>query len=172
MTGGQLFCDKGLLFLRIYNEGYGSEIVRERDVKGGGRVRAGGRAVSAQIRRVGARDGGDGREMQADRYVAAILLEMRYIDERLASVVVIGSSFGGIYGLAARLCLVGTLATIKSLKKPCITGFMKPINSTLPLTPPLNHHSPPPTSSSMIVTPSTPKPTTTKPLYHRMSSLL
>ncbi|GJU61614.1 hypothetical protein Tco_1243449 [Tanacetum coccineum] len=68
--------------------------------------------------------------------------------------------------------LVGTLATIKSLKKPCIAGFMKPINSTPPPTPPLHHHSPPPTSSSMIVTPSTPKPTTTKPLYHRMPPLL
>ncbi|GJT78941.1 integrase, catalytic region, zinc finger, CCHC-type containing protein [Tanacetum coccineum] len=45
---------------------------------------------------------------------------------------------------------VGTLATIKSLKKPCIAGFMKPINSTPPPTPPLHHHSPPPTSSSMI----------------------
>nr|GEV34315.1 hypothetical protein [Tanacetum cinerariifolium] len=67
---------------------------------------------------------------------------------------------------------VGTLATIKSLKKPCIAGFMKLINSTPPPTPPLHHHSPPPTSSSMIVTPSTPKPTTNKPLYHRMPSLL
>ncbi|GJU89975.1 zinc finger, CCHC-type containing protein [Tanacetum coccineum] len=64
---------------------------------------------------------------------------------------------------------VGTLATIKSLKKPCITGFMKPINSTPP---PLHNHSLPPMSSSMIVTPSTPKPTTTKPLYHRMPPLL
>nr|GEY42110.1 hypothetical protein [Tanacetum cinerariifolium] len=45
---------------------------------------------------------------------------------------------------------VGTLATIKSLKKPCIAGFMNPINSTPPPTPPLHHHSPPPTSSSMI----------------------
>ncbi|GKC35252.1 RNA-directed DNA polymerase, eukaryota, partial [Tanacetum coccineum] len=67
---------------------------------------------------------------------------------------------------------VGTLTTIKSLKKPCIAGFMKPINSTSPLTPPVHYHSPPPTSSSMIVTPSTPKPTTTKPLYHRMPPLL
>nr|GEV72057.1 hypothetical protein [Tanacetum cinerariifolium] len=58
---------------------------------------------------------------------------------------------------------VGTLAMIKSLKKPCIAGFMKPINSTPPPTSPLHHHSPPPTSSSMIVTPSTPKPTTNKP---------
>ncbi|GJU67827.1 hypothetical protein Tco_1254086 [Tanacetum coccineum] len=46
---------------------------------------------------------------------------------------------------------VGTLATIKSLKKPCIAGFMKPINSTPPPTPPLHHRSPPPTSSSIIV---------------------
>nr|GEZ19822.1 hypothetical protein [Tanacetum cinerariifolium] len=67
---------------------------------------------------------------------------------------------------------VGTLATIKSLKKPCIAGFMKPINSTPPTTPPLHHHSPLPTSSSMIVIPSTPKPTTNKPLYHGMPSLL
>ncbi|GJV95288.1 RNA-directed DNA polymerase, eukaryota [Tanacetum coccineum] len=68
--------------------------------------------------------------------------------------------------------LVGTLATIKSLKKPCIAGFMKPINSTPQPTLPLHHHSPPRTSSSMIVTPSTPKPTTTKPLYHRIPPLL
>nr|GEY01071.1 hypothetical protein [Tanacetum cinerariifolium] len=61
---------------------------------------------------------------------------------------------------------VSTLAMIKSLKKPCIAGFIKPINSTPSTTPPLHHHSPPPTSSSMIVNPSTPKPTTTKPLYH------
>nr|GEX67382.1 hypothetical protein [Tanacetum cinerariifolium] len=53
---------------------------------------------------------------------------------------------------------VGTLTTIESLKKPCIAGFMKPINSTLPPTPPLHHRSPPPTSSSVIVTPSTPNP--------------
>ncbi|GKA67478.1 hypothetical protein Tco_0767395 [Tanacetum coccineum] len=66
---------------------------------------------------------------------------------------------------------VGTLAMIKSLKNPCIAGFMKPINSTPPPTPPLHHHSPPPTSSSMIVTPSTPKPTTTKLLYHQMPPL-
>ncbi|GKB16268.1 hypothetical protein Tco_0850191 [Tanacetum coccineum] len=67
---------------------------------------------------------------------------------------------------------VDILATIKSLKKPCIAGFMKPINSTPPPTPPLHHHSPLPKSSSMIVTPSTPKPTTTKSLYYRMPSLL
>ncbi|GJT24343.1 hypothetical protein Tco_0894280 [Tanacetum coccineum] len=76
----------------------------------------------------------------------------------------------GLHGSSR--CKVGTLAMIKSLKKPCIVGFMKPINSTPPPTPPLHHHSPPPTSSSMIVTPSTPKPTTTKPLYHQMPLLL
>ncbi|GKC16884.1 retrovirus-related pol polyprotein from transposon TNT 1-94, partial [Tanacetum coccineum] len=59
----------------------------------------------------------------------------------------------------------------KSLKKPCIAGFMKPINFIPPPTPPLHNHSPPPTSSSMIVTPSTPKPSSTKPLYHRMPPL-
>ncbi|GJW04272.1 hypothetical protein Tco_1563128 [Tanacetum coccineum] len=78
----------------------------------------------------------------------------------------------GMVERSVRTLGVGTLATIKSLKKPCIAGFMKPINSTPPPTPPLHHHSPPPTSSSMIVTPSTPKPTTTKPLYHRMPPLL
>ncbi|GJT08341.1 hypothetical protein Tco_0842803, partial [Tanacetum coccineum] len=66
---------------------------------------------------------------------------------------------------------VGTLDTIKFLKKPCITSFMKPINFTPPPTPPLHLHLPPPTSSSMIVTPSTSKSTTTKPLYHRMPPL-
>nr|GEW14561.1 hypothetical protein [Tanacetum cinerariifolium] len=67
----------------------------------------------------------------------------------------------GVQGLSFS-CLVpgcvGTLATIESLKKPCIAGFMKPINSTPPPTPPLHHRSPPPTSSSMIVTPSTSNP--------------
>nr|GEX72480.1 hypothetical protein [Tanacetum cinerariifolium] len=53
---------------------------------------------------------------------------------------------------------VGTLATIESLKNPCIAGFMKHINSTPQPTSPLHHRSPPPTSSSMIVTPSTPNP--------------
>nr|GEX97733.1 retrovirus-related Pol polyprotein from transposon TNT 1-94 [Tanacetum cinerariifolium] len=58
---------------------------------------------------------------------------------------------------------VGTLATIESLRKPCIAGFVKPINSTPPPTPPLHHRSPPLTSSSMIVTPSTPNPPSPNP---------
>nr|GEU83629.1 putative reverse transcriptase domain-containing protein [Tanacetum cinerariifolium] len=65
----------------------------------------------------------------------------------------------------------GTLGGVGDIA-PCIAGFMKPINSAPPSTPPLHHHSPLPTSSSMIVTPSTPKPTTTKPLYHRVPTLL
>nr|GEU35002.1 polypyrimidine tract-binding protein homolog 3 [Tanacetum cinerariifolium] len=70
------------------------------------------------------------------------------------------------------LSRVGTLTMIKSLKKPCLSGFHEayklhsPTNSTT---------TPPFTSTNELVhdcNPSTPKPTTTKPHYHRMPPLL